>query len=93
MVIAEIVWVLESYYELLRREVRAKVEKILHTPNLACDNKDTIIHALILYDEKRIDYIDAYNACILSTKGISELYSHDKHYDRLNWLKRIEPNG
>jgi predicted nucleic acid-binding protein len=91
MVIAEIVWVLESYYELSGTEVRTKVEKILNTPNLTCDNKEIILHALALYDEKRIDYNDAYNACILKMKGIGEIYSYDKHYDRLSWLKRIEP--
>lgn len=91
MVIAEIVWVLESYYGLSRNEIRTKVEKILNTPNLACDHKGIIIHALTLYEEKRIDYIDAYNACILRMQGINEIYSYDKHYDRLSWLKRIEP--
>lgn len=91
MIVAEIVWVLESYYELSSGEVRTKVEKILNTPNLTCDNKEIIIRALALYDEKRIDYIDAYNACIIKTKGIGEIYSYDKHYDLLDWLKRIEP--
>jgi predicted nucleic-acid-binding protein len=91
MVVAEIIWVLESYYDLPRIEVRSKVEKILNTQNLTCDNKETIIHALNLYDEKNIDYIDAYNACILKLKGIGEVYSYDKHYDRMSWLKRIEP--
>ena len=91
MVIAEIVWVLESYYDLSRSEVRTKVEKILNTQNLTCDSKETIICALVLYDEKRIDYIDAYNACIIAVKGIDEIYSYDRHYDRLSWLKRIEP--
>lgn len=91
MVIAEIVWVLESYYELARKDVREMVEKILNTRNLACENKEIILHALALYDEKNIDYIDACNACSLKTKGIHEVYSYDRHYDRLNWLKRIEP--
>jgi predicted nucleic acid-binding protein len=91
MVVAEIVWVLESYYELPRSDIRAKLEKILNTPNVTFDNKETIIHALVLYEEKGIDYIDAYNACIIRMKGIGEIYSYDKHYDRLSWLKRIEP--
>jgi len=91
LVIAEIVWVLESYYELSRSDVRAKVEKILNTQGLTCDNQEAIVHALALYEEKEIDYIDAYNACILRMKGISEIYSYDKHYDRLIWLLRLEP--
>jgi len=91
LVIAEIVWVLESFYELPKNEIQDKVEKILNTPNLICPHKDLILNALILYSEKNIDYIDACNALILKENGIEELYSYDKHYDRIDWLTRLEP--
>ena len=91
MVMAEIVWVLESYYELSKSDVREKIEKILNTKNLECPNREIIITALAAYEEKNIDYIDAYNASILKMKGIDEVYSYDRHYDRINWIKRIEP--
>jgi predicted nucleic-acid-binding protein len=91
LVIAEIVWVLESFYELQKEEVQDKVEKILNTPNLICPHKDLILSALIIYSEKNIDYIDAYNALVLKDKGIEELYSYDKDYDRIDWLTRLEP--
>ena len=84
MVIAEIVWVLESFYKLPKKEVQDKVEKILNTPNLICPHKDLILSALTLYSEKNIDYIDAYNALIIKDKGIEELYSYDKDYDRID---------
>jgi uncharacterized protein len=91
LVVAEIVWVLESYYELAKHDVQKMVEQILNTKNLNCINKDLILNALSVYAEKNIDYIDAYNGIILKTKGIKELYSYDKHFNRLSWLKRIEP--
>lgn len=91
MVIAEIVWVMESFYKLPKNEIQDMIEKILNTPNLICPHKDLILSALILYSEKNIDYIDAYNALILKEKGIEELYSYDKHYDRIDWLTRLEP--
>jgi len=91
MVIAEIVWVLESYYELPKMEVQEKVEKILNTPHLTCANKDLILTALAVYTGKNIDFIDAYNALILRKEGIKNVYSYDKHYDRISWLTRIEP--
>ncbi len=28
---------------------------------------------------------------ILKEKGIEELYPYDKHYDRTDWLTRLEP--
>jgi predicted nucleic-acid-binding protein len=91
MVIAEIVWVLESYYELPKKEVRKMVEKILITPFLFCVQKDLILNALILYSEKDIDYIDAYNLSVLKEQGIREAYSYDRHYDKIEWVSRLEP--
>ena len=89
LVIAEIVWVLESIYELQKEEVQDKVEKILNTPNLICPHRNLILSALTLYSEKNIDYIDAYNALVLKDEGIEELYSYDKDYDRIDWLTRL----
>jgi len=91
LVVAEIVWVLESYYELDKSNVREKLEKILNTPNLDCPNREIIISALAIYDEKNIDFIDAYNAYVLKSKEIDEVYSYDKHFDRIGWMKRVEP--
>jgi predicted nucleic-acid-binding protein len=91
LVIAEIVWVLESIYELQKEEVQDKVEKILNTPNLICPHRNLILSALTLYSEKNIDYIDAYNALVLKDESIKELYSYDKDYDRIDWLIRLEP--
>ena len=91
MVVAEIIWVLESYYELSRSDIREKVEKILNTQNLDCPDREIIINALAVYEEKNIDYIDAFNACVLKTKGLDEVYSYDRHYDRITRIKRIEP--
>jgi predicted nucleic-acid-binding protein len=91
LVVAEIVWVLESYYELPKEEIQDKVEKILNTPNLICPRKELILNALIMYSEKNIDYIDAVNALILKERGIEELYSYDKHFDRIEGLTRLEP--
>ncbi len=91
MVIAEIIWVLESYYELPKKQVQEMVEKILITPFLLCPQKDLILNALSLYSDKNIDYIDAYNASILREQGIKEVYSYDRHFDKIDWVGRIEP--
>jgi len=91
MVIAEIIWVLESYYELKKSDIRERVEKILNTRNLSCPNREIIISALSIYDEKNMDFIDAYNAFLLKRDEIDEIYSYDKHFDRIDWIKRIEP--
>ena len=91
MVIAEIIWVLESYYELPKKEVQEMVEKILITPFLLCPQKDLILNALTLYGDKNVDYIVAYNASILREQGIKEVYSYDRHFDKIDWVRRLEP--
>ena len=53
LVIAEIIWVLESFYKLKKEEIRNKLEKILNTPNLMYPNKNLILIALTLYTKKR----------------------------------------
>ena len=91
MVIAEIIWVLESYYELKKADIRESVEKILNTRNLHCPNREIIISALSIYAEKNIDFVDAFNAFMLKRDEINEIYSYDKHFDRIDWINRIEP--
>jgi predicted nucleic-acid-binding protein len=91
MVIAEIICVLESYYELNKSDIRESVEKILNTRNLHCPNREIIISALSIYVEKNIDFIDALNAFMLKRDEINEIYSYDRHFDRIDWIKRIEP--
>ena len=59
--------------------------------NLHCPNREIIISALSIYIEKNIDFIDAYNAFMLKRDEIYEIYSYDKHFDRVGWIKRIEP--
>ena len=44
MVIAEIIWVLESYYDLQKDDIAGKMEKILNTHNLLCPNNDLILN-------------------------------------------------
>ena len=91
LVIAEIIWVLESYYGIDKNQIRGHIEKILNTRNLHCPNKEVILHALAAYAEHNVGYVDAYNAFLIKMAGSNELYSYDRHFDRFPWLKRIEP--
>jgi predicted nucleic-acid-binding protein len=92
MVIAELVWTLESYYGLSRSDIGEKLSLILNTPNLEVPESQRIMKALSLYVEENIDFIDAYNAIFVKEHGISSILTYDKkHFDRLSWLKRAEP--
>ncbi len=92
LVIAEIVWTLESFYKLKKPDIAAKVEKILSTPHLECPESGIILQALDFYAAKNVDFIDAYHAFFLKEQGISRIVTYDrKHFGRVEWLKISEP--
>ena len=73
MVIAELVWTLESYYHLSKSDVAEKVSVIINTPNLELPEKQRILKALYLYADKNIDFIDAFNALFVKENGIATI--------------------
>jgi len=85
MVIAEIIWTCESYYNLARGEIRNKVLTILNTPGLVVADSDLLAEAIFIYVDKNIDFIDAYNGCWMKDQGVTTVYTFDeKHYKRLD---------
>ncbi len=91
LVIAEIVWTLESFYGLSTPEVAGKVEKILNTPNLDCEESSRILRALDLYVHPNIDYSDACNVFYMKELGLARIATFDrKHFGRVTWIEVID---
>ena len=88
LVIAEIIWTLESFYKLEKPEIATKVEKILNTPNLDCPETPLIFQALDLYVHANIDFVDAYNAFHMRERGLTQILTYDhKHFARVPWVQ------
>ncbi len=88
LVIAEIVWVLESFYHLSRDDVRAKVLAILNTPGLEVLDAELILQAVTWYAEQNVDFIDAYNGAWMLAQGISTVSTFDQgHFARLQGIE------
>jgi predicted nucleic acid-binding protein len=83
LVIAEIVWTLESYYHLSPGAVQDKVFAILNTPGLEVVDGDLVLQATLWHVEKSVDFIDAYNAAWMIERGIKKVATFDrKHFSR-----------
>lgn len=92
MVIAEIVWVLESAYGMKAPEIAPLIRAMLATPGLEVINAPLVSAAVEHYESKRIDFIDGYVAAVMAKQGITELYSFDrKHISRVKQISRKEP--
>jgi len=83
LVVAEIVWTLESFYQLTRDEIREKVLAILNTPGLNVADADQILQAITWYVDYNVDFADAFNAVWLLDQGLTTVYTFDqKHFSR-----------
>jgi len=91
LVIAEIVWTLESFYGLSHDEVADHVTVILATPNLECPHKDLLLEALLAYTGRNVDFIDAYHAVSLGRQRDVSLATFDrKHLRRFPSLDLLD---
>lgn len=92
VVMAEVVWVLESYYNLNKVQIAEHLEAILATPGLNVLNGKVVEKAVEYYLNENIDFIDAYIVSLMNRLNISSIYSFDKkHLKRIKSIKRLEP--
>ncbi len=92
LVLVELVWVLESSYDLKPVEIAPMIRSILATPGMEVINGALLAKALDHYEGNNIDIVDGYIAALMEKLNITDVYSFDrKHLSRLKSLKRIEP--
>ena len=87
MVIAEIVWVLESYYDFSKTEIAEIIDTILETKNITVANHSRIREAINLYVSGTMDFIDAYNIAYIKAKGCKKVATFDiKHFKNIEGI-------
>lgn len=87
VVIAEIVWTLESFYGLSRQDIRTQVMAILNTPGLEIADRDLVLQAIADYAERNVDFAYAYNAGWLQSEGMKAVYTFDRrHFSRFEGI-------
>ena len=92
MVLAEVVWGLESYYDLEKLRIAEMLKAILATPGLEVLNGKIVQNAIPYYAQQNIDFVDAYIVALMQKHGIEGIYSFDKkHLDRIAHVTRMEP--
>jgi predicted nucleic acid-binding protein len=89
LVIAEIIWVLEtSVFDLSKQEASEKAIAILNLRNIHVDSSRLLEEAAVLHAELNIDYTDAYLACFAKAKGLENVYTFDKKdFSKVPWLR------
>jgi predicted nucleic acid-binding protein len=91
LIVAELVYVLESVYERPRPEVAALVRSVLAFPPVQTSDELLLLRAVELYETRRVDFAEAYLAA-LAERGDRQVASFDRGLDRVPTIERVEPN-
>lgn len=91
--LAEVVWTLASFYQFDRGRIAEKLTALVTATGLEMEDRDEATLALSLYAEKNVNFADALLAARSLLVGPTEIYSFDRHFDRLTGIRRRTPGG
>ncbi|TVR76876.1 MAG: PIN domain-containing protein [Sphaerobacteraceae bacterium] len=91
VVILEVVFTLQRFYRLSLVDIRDQFLPVVQLPGIRLDQKEFLEPAFDLAILKNIGFQEALNVVIMQHLGLSEVYSWDRHFDRVVGIQRIEP--
>lgn len=91
LVLAECVYVLESYYEVERARVAELMRSAIALPSVVMMDRASLLRALELYELERLDFAEAYLVAQAEVTGVGEVLSFDRSIDRVARVNRREP--
>jgi predicted nucleic acid-binding protein len=91
LIVAEVVYVLESFYEVERARVAELVRAVIGFPAIVVVDVPLLLRALEVYELDRIDFAEAYLVASAEASGVGAIASFDRSIDRVSTVRRIEP--
>lgn len=90
LIMAEIVYVLLSFYRLPKTEVITKIAALINFPKIKTNQK-ILKTTLQIYDENNISFADAYLVALAKIKKASLVYTFDRKLHKIKGIKTKEP--
>jgi predicted nucleic-acid-binding protein len=91
LIVAEVVYVLESFYEVERERVAELVRAIVGFPAIVVVDEPLLLRALELYEVERLDFAEAYLVASAEASGVGAIASFDRDIDRVATVRRLAP--
>jgi predicted nucleic-acid-binding protein len=91
LVLAECVYVLESFYEVERPRVAELMRSALALPSIKTIDPASLLRALEIYELDPVDFAEAYLVAQAEATGVGEILSFDRSIDRIKSVTRREP--
>jgi predicted nucleic-acid-binding protein len=93
LVLAEVVYVLESFYKVKREIVAEFARAILAFPAVAVADGALLLRAVEVYEVERLDFAEAYLVACAEVSGVNAIATFDRTVDRVGTVSRIEPGA
>jgi len=91
LVVAETIYVLESFYETPRGRGAAAMRALLALSSVLVVDAALLLRALEVYETERIDFAEAYLVASAESTGVGTIASFDRPIDRVKTVQRVEP--
>lgn len=91
LILAEVAYVLESFYEAPRAQVATTLRSVLAFPAIRVIDADLLQRTVEVYEVHRLDFADAYLVASAERTGIGVIASFDRSIDRVATVRREEP--
>ena len=91
LVVAECVYVLESFYEVGRSRVAELMRSAIALSSVTVVDAALLRRSLEVYETERIDFAEAYLVASAEATGLGAILSFDRSIDRVESVARHEP--
>ncbi len=91
LIVAEVVYVLESFYELERSRVAELVRAIVAFEAMRVVDEGLLLRAAEVYELDRLDFAEAYLVASAERSAVGVVASFDRSIDRVTTVVRLEP--
>ncbi len=91
LVLAEVVYVLESYYKVPRKRIAEFARAIIGFPATVVVDDALLLRALEVYEVDRLDFAEAYLVACAESSQIRTIASFDRSVDRIASIELFEP--
>ena len=91
LIVAETIYVLESFYEAPRGQVAAAMRSLLSMRSVVTVDPAMLLRAIEVYEIDRLDFADAYLVACAESTGVGRVASFDRSIDMMPTIERVEP--
>lgn len=91
LVVAEMVWVLQSFYGHPAKAIARVLQELLSHEGLQVEDKPGLLTALSYFADRNVDFTDALLAVHMARQGVHDIFSFDRHFARLPGLVSHTP--